>query len=56
VVSPTGDPKTLVFFPSTLTRQESDMLADWIEALFADYGYGASTTLVFRPETRYSRT
>jgi RimJ/RimL family protein N-acetyltransferase len=35
-----ADPKTLVFFPSTLTRQESDALADRIEARFAEYGYG----------------
>jgi RimJ/RimL family protein N-acetyltransferase len=35
-----GDPETLVFFPSTLTRQESDALVDRIEARFATYGYG----------------
>ena len=35
-----GDPETLVFFPSTLTRQESDALVDRIEARFAEYGYG----------------
>jgi RimJ/RimL family protein N-acetyltransferase len=35
-----GDPETLVFFPSTLTRQESDALVDRIEARFAEHGYG----------------
>ena len=35
-----GDPETLVFFPSTLTRAESDAYVDRIEARFADHGYG----------------
>ena len=35
-----GDPETLVFFPSTLTRQESDDLVDRIEARFERLGYG----------------
>jgi RimJ/RimL family protein N-acetyltransferase len=35
-----GDPETLVFFPSTLTRSESDALADRIEARFEAHGYG----------------
>jgi RimJ/RimL family protein N-acetyltransferase len=35
-----GDPGTLVFFPSTLTRAESDAFADRIEARFEEHGYG----------------
>jgi len=35
-----GDPETLVFFPSTLTRPESDALVDRIEARFEAHGYG----------------
>jgi RimJ/RimL family protein N-acetyltransferase len=35
-----GDPETLVFFPSTLTRAESDAFVDRIEARFEDHGYG----------------
>jgi RimJ/RimL family protein N-acetyltransferase len=35
-----GDPQTLVFFPSTLTRDESDALVDRIEARFEAHGYG----------------
>jgi RimJ/RimL family protein N-acetyltransferase len=35
-----GDPQTLVFFPSTLTRAESDAYVDRIEAGFEERGYG----------------
>jgi RimJ/RimL family protein N-acetyltransferase len=35
-----GDPETLVFFPSTLTRAESDAFVDRIEARFEEHGYG----------------
>jgi RimJ/RimL family protein N-acetyltransferase len=35
-----GDPDTLVFFPSTLDRAESDALVDRIEARFEQQGYG----------------
>lgn len=35
-----ADPQTLVFFPSTLTRAESDALVDRIEARFKVHGYG----------------
>ncbi len=35
-----GDPQTLVYFPATLTRAESDALVDRIEATFADRGFG----------------
>ena len=35
-----GDPQTLAFFPSTLTRAESDALVDRIEARFEGTGYG----------------
>src|SRR5882672_10771898 len=35
-----ADPGTLVFFPSTLTRQESDAFVDRIEARFERPGYG----------------
>jgi len=34
-----GDPETLVFFPSTLTRAESDAFVDRIEARFEERGY-----------------
>ena len=35
-----GDPQTLVYFPATLSRQESDALVDRIEARFETRGYG----------------
>jgi RimJ/RimL family protein N-acetyltransferase len=35
-----GDPETLVFFPSTLDRAESDALVDRIEAHFDEHGFG----------------
>jgi RimJ/RimL family protein N-acetyltransferase len=35
-----GDPETLVFFPATLSRAESDEYVDRIEARFAALGYG----------------
>ena len=35
-----GDPETLVYFPSTLTRAESDAHVDRSEARFEAYGYG----------------
>jgi RimJ/RimL family protein N-acetyltransferase len=35
-----GDPATLVFFPSTLTREESDAFVDRIEARFERDGHG----------------
>lgn len=35
-----GDPETLVHFPSTLSRAESDALVDRIEARFERDGYG----------------
>lgn len=35
-----GDPETLVFFPATLTRAESDTLVDRIEEGFEERGYG----------------
>jgi RimJ/RimL family protein N-acetyltransferase len=35
-----GDAETLVFFPSTLTRDESDALVGRIEARFDEHGYG----------------
>lgn len=35
-----GDPQTLVYFPRTLTKAESDALADRIEACFDQRGYG----------------
>jgi RimJ/RimL family protein N-acetyltransferase len=35
-----GDPDTLVFFPATLTRAESDAFVDRIEARFDERGYG----------------
>ena len=35
-----GDPETLVYFPATLTRSESDAFVDRIEAGFEERGYG----------------
>jgi RimJ/RimL family protein N-acetyltransferase len=35
-----GDPDTLVFFPSTLTRAESDAFVDVIESRFEQQGFG----------------
>jgi RimJ/RimL family protein N-acetyltransferase len=35
-----ADPETLAFFPSTLTRRESDAFIDRIEARFESSGYG----------------
>jgi RimJ/RimL family protein N-acetyltransferase len=35
-----GDPETLVFFPSTLTRTESDAFVDRMEDRFEAHGYG----------------
>lgn len=35
-----GDPGTLVFFPATLTRAESDAFVDRMEAGFEERGYG----------------
>ena len=35
-----GDPETLVFFPATLTRAESDALVDRMESDFEERGYG----------------
>jgi RimJ/RimL family protein N-acetyltransferase len=35
-----GDPQTLVYFPATLTRAQSDALVDRIEATFAERGFG----------------
>lgn len=35
-----GDPDTLRFFPSTLTRAESDAFVDTIESRFEQQGYG----------------
>jgi RimJ/RimL family protein N-acetyltransferase len=35
-----GDPETLLFFPSTLTRAESDAFVDRMEARFEANGYG----------------
>jgi RimJ/RimL family protein N-acetyltransferase len=35
-----GDPDTLRFFPSTLTRAESDAFVDLIESRFEQQGYG----------------
>ena len=35
-----GDPDTLRFFPSTLTRAESDAFVDLIESRFELQGYG----------------
>jgi RimJ/RimL family protein N-acetyltransferase len=35
-----GDPGTLVYFPATLSRAESDAFVDRIEARFEENGYG----------------
>jgi len=35
-----GDPETLVYFPSTLSREESDALVDRIERHFEEHGFG----------------
>jgi RimJ/RimL family protein N-acetyltransferase len=35
-----GDPETLVHFPSTLNRQQSDALVDRIESVFEERGHG----------------
>ena len=35
-----GDPETLLFFPSTLTRRQSDAFIDRIDARFTENGYG----------------
>src|SRR5260370_8148656 len=35
-----GDPETMRFFPGTLDRAASDALADRIESLFEEQGYG----------------
>jgi RimJ/RimL family protein N-acetyltransferase len=35
-----GDPQTLIYFPSTLSRPESDALIDRVEANFDSLGYG----------------
>jgi RimJ/RimL family protein N-acetyltransferase len=35
-----GDPQTMVFFPATLTRAESDDVVDRVEARFEACGYG----------------
>jgi RimJ/RimL family protein N-acetyltransferase len=35
-----GDPETLLFFPSTLTRAESDAFVDRMEGRFEAHGYG----------------
>jgi RimJ/RimL family protein N-acetyltransferase len=35
-----GDPQTMVFFPRTLDRVESDALVDRIEARFDEQGFG----------------
>jgi RimJ/RimL family protein N-acetyltransferase len=35
-----GDPVVMEYFPSTLSRAESDRLADRIEAHFAQHGFG----------------
>ncbi len=35
-----GDPDTLVYFPSTLDRAESDALVDRVESCFDELGYG----------------
>lgn len=37
-----ADPRVMEFFPSTLTRAESDAMIDRIEARFSDRGYGLS--------------
>jgi ribosomal-protein-alanine N-acetyltransferase len=35
-----GDPLVMEFFPARLTREESDALADRIEAHFTEHGFG----------------
>jgi RimJ/RimL family protein N-acetyltransferase len=35
-----ADPKVMEFFPATLSREESDELADRIEAHFVEHGFG----------------
>ena len=35
-----GDPETMRYFPATLSRSESDLLADRIRDLIADNGWG----------------
>jgi RimJ/RimL family protein N-acetyltransferase len=35
-----ADPRVMQFFPATLTREESDALADRAEAFLATHGYG----------------
>jgi RimJ/RimL family protein N-acetyltransferase len=35
-----GDPETLVYFPSTLSRQQSDAVVDRAESVFEARGYG----------------
>jgi RimJ/RimL family protein N-acetyltransferase len=35
-----GDPQTMVYFPATLDRAESDALADRIEQRFEEQGFG----------------
>ena len=35
-----ADARVMEFFPKTLTREESDATADWIESGFAEHGFG----------------
>src|SRR5579872_4189857 len=35
-----ADPEVMEFFPSTLTRRESDELVDRVESVFAERGFG----------------
>jgi RimJ/RimL family protein N-acetyltransferase len=35
-----ADARVMEFFPKTLTREESDATADWIESGFAAHGFG----------------
>jgi RimJ/RimL family protein N-acetyltransferase len=35
-----SDPEVMRYFPSTLSREESDQFLDRIEEHFEDYGYG----------------
>lgn len=35
-----ADPKVMEYFPSTLSRVESDAFVDWIEAFFDEHGFG----------------
>ena len=35
-----ADARVMEFFPKTLTREESDATADWIESSFAKHGFG----------------